>query len=202
MNDDDLDLLLTDARRHAAEPAVVLSRLVAAETAQLNRARPRVQRRWLRVGVLAPVGMGVVALMGAGTLAAYQLSIPPFVSTESGVERVTEPIPVDYTTDAGTVLDCNLWLEFRNVSDAQRANLNAMSTDSMWQGFGQRVYDDLPESHKGTQDGPEPLWSERVDDQVYADALRANPGLTFRGSGDSPSLEGSTTRCDYPGPER
>ena len=202
MNDEDLDVLLDGARQRASEPATALSRLVAVEAAQTHGPRARSWHRRLRVGVLAPAGIGVLALTGAGTLAAYQLSVPPFVSTEPGVERVTDPIPVDYTTDAGTVLDCGLWLEFRNVSDAQRANLDAMATDPMWQGFGQRVYDALPEQNRAVQDGPESLWSERVNEQVYAEALRANPGLTLRGPADGPSLVGATTRCEYPGAER
>jgi hypothetical protein len=152
--------------------------------------------------VLVPVALGLVALTGAGTYAAYQLSIPPYVETGPGVDRVEDPIPVDYTTDAGTVLDCNLYLEFRDVSAAQRARLNAMSKDAVWRGFGQRVYDALPEENRAVQDGPEPLWSERVDERVTAEALRENPGLTFRGPAGSPSLEGSTTRCEYPDADR
>ncbi|MGD9962168.1 MAG: hypothetical protein AB7I40_23210 [Nocardioides sp.] len=202
MNDEDLDVLLGGARQGVSESTAALGRLVAVEAAQTHGPGARSRPRWLRVGVLAPAGIGILALTGAGTLAAYQLSVPPFVSTEPGVERVTDPIPVNYTTDAGTVLECGVWLEFRNVSDAQRANLNAMATDPRWEGFGQRVYDALPEKNRAVQDGPEPLWSERVDDQVYAEALRANPGLAFRGPADGPSLVGSTTRCEYPGAER
>ena len=69
-----------------------------------------------------------VALSAATTYGAYQLSIPPFVETEPGVERVLEPISVDYTTDKGTVLDCDLYVEFTDVTQAQRDALNAMSS--------------------------------------------------------------------------
>lgn len=202
MTDDDLDVLLDGAHQGVSEPAAALGRLVAVEVAQTHCPRPRSRPRWMRVGILAPVGIGILALTGAGTVAAWQLSVPPFVSTEAGVERVTDPIPVNYTTDAGTVLQCGVWLEFRNISDAQRANLNAMATDPMWEGYGQRVYDALPEKNRAAQYGPEPLWSEMVDDQVYTEALRANPGLAFRGPADGPSLVGSTTRCEESGAER
>ena len=202
MHDDDLDLLLDDARRDAAGPSVALSRLAAVEAAQQHYARSTSWRRWLRAGVLVPVGVGFLALTGAGTYAAYQLSIPPYVATEPGVERPKHPIPVDYTTDAGTVLECDLYLEFRDVSAAQRAHLNAMSEDPMWRDLGQRVYDSLPDKNRAVQDGPEPLWADRVDKRVYAEALQGTAGLTFRGPAGSPSLEGSTTRCEYPDADR
>lgn len=202
MHDDDLDVLLEQARTDVAGRSVALSRLVALEAAQQHRTRSTSWRRWLRRGVLVPVGVGALALTGAGTYAAHQLSVPPYVATEPGVERVGDAIQVDYTTDAGTVLDCNLYLEFRDVSPDQRAHLEAMSEDPRWRGLGQRVYDALPRKNRAVQDGPEPLWADRVDKQVYEQALREVPGLVFRGPAGSASLEGSTTRCDYPDADR
>ena len=143
-----------------------------------------------------------MAVLGAGTYAAYQLSIPPFVGLEPGVERVTEPIAVDYRTDAGTVLDCDLYLKFRDVTPEQRLSLNELSKDPMWRGFGQRIYDSLPAKNRAVQDGPEELWTVRVDARVYAEALDSTPGLTFHGPPGSPSLQGSTTRCEYPEGQR
>jgi hypothetical protein len=202
MHDDDLDLLLDATRKDASGLAAALSREVAAEIAAEHRARSTTRRRWLRAGVLVPVGAGVLAVMGAGTYAAYQLSVPPYAATEPGVERVDQPISVGYRTDAGTLLDCDLYLEFRDVTAAQRVSLNALSKDAMWQGFGQRVYGSLPERNRAVQDGPEPLWADHVDKRVYAEALRAVPGLTFHGPAGAPSLEGSTTRCEYPDADR
>ena len=152
--------------------------------------------------MLVPVALGLVALTGAGNYAAYQLSIPPYVETGPGVERVEDPIPVDYTTDAGTALDCNLYLEFRDVSAAQRARLDAMGDDPVWRGFGQRVYDALPDQNRAVQDGPEPLWSERVNERVTAEALRENPGLTFSGPVGSHITSMPPHRTDFHAAER
>ncbi len=202
MHDDDLDLLLDHARRDASTRTVERSRQVAHEIAARHLGKARTGRRWLRAGVLLPVGAGLAAVMGAGTYAASQLSIPPYVATEPGVERVTDPIAVDYRTDAGTVLDCDLYLEFRDVTPAQRLSLNELSKDPEWRGLGQRTYDALPAKNRAVQDGPEELWSDRINETVYAEALRSTPGLTFRGPTGDPSLVGSTTRCDYPEGQR
>jgi hypothetical protein len=198
MQDDELDLLLRHARCDASSVTAERSRQVAYEIASRQHVKATTRRRRLRAGVLVPAGVGFMAVMGAGTYAAYQLSIPPFVATEPGVERVTEPIAVDYRTDAGTVLDCDLYLEFRDVTPEQRLSLNDLSKNPMWRGFGQRTYDSLPTKNRAVQDGPEEVWAARVNEKVYAEALGSTSGLTFRGPTGSPSLVGSTTRCDYP----
>lgn len=202
MHDNDLDILLDDARLDASTSMADRSRQVAKEIVRREQHKTKSWRRWLRGGVIVPVGLGVATVMGAGTYAAYQLSIPPFVSTEPGVERVTEPIAVDYRTDAGTVLACNLYLEFRDVTSEQSLSLNELSKDPMWHGFGQRTYDSLPVKNRGTQNGPEALWSARVNESVYAKVLRSIPGLAFQAPEGTPSLVGSTTRCEYPEGQR
>ena len=202
MNDDDLDRLLADARKDATAPSDALARLIAAEAVEQRTKKSKLSRRWLRRGMLVPVGVGAVALSAATTYGAYQLSIPPFVTTEPGVERVSEPISVDYTTDKGTMLDCDLYVEFSDVTQAQRDALNAMSSNPRWDGFGQRIYDRLPAANRKTQNGPEPLWSERVTEAVYAEALEEIPGLTMRSSDDTASINGATTRCEYPEGQR
>ncbi len=71
---------------------------------------------------------------GSGHLRRLPAVSPTVSATEpAGVERVDQPISVDYRTDAGTVLDCDLYLEFRDVTADQRVSLNALSKDSMWQ---------------------------------------------------------------------
>jgi hypothetical protein len=202
MHDDDLDLLLDHARRDASTITAERSRQVAHEIASRRHVKAATWRRRLRAGVLLPAGVGVMAVVGAGTYAAYQLSVPPYVATEPGVDRVTEPIAFTYRTDAGTALDCALYLEFRDVTRAQRLSLNALSDGPMWRGLGQRTYDSLPAKDRAVQDGPEELWSDRVDEAVYAEALRSIPGLRLRGPSGRPSLLGSTTRCDYPEGQR
>lgn len=202
MNEHELDLLLADARKDATAPSAALARLVAAEAIDHSTGKSKLSSRWLRRGMLLPVGIGAVALSAAATYGVYQLSIPPFVQTGPGIERVSEPISVDYTTDKGTVLECDLYLEFSDVTPAQRDALNAMSSGSKWDGFGQRAYDSLPALHRKTQNGPEPLWSERVTEAVYAEALATIPGLKLRATDDTASIHGATTRCEYPEGQR
>lgn len=202
MNEHDLDLLLGDARKDATGASAALARLVAAEAVDQATEKSKLSRNWPRWRMVVPVGIGAVALSAATTYGAYQLSIPPFVETEPGVERVSEPISVDYTTDQGTVLDCDLYVEFTNVTQAQRDALNAMSSNPRWDGFGQRTYDGLPAANRKTQNGPEPLWSERVTEAVYAQALGSIPGLKLQASDDTASIHGATTRCEYPEGQR
>lgn len=202
MNEHDLDLLLADARKDATAPSAALSRLVAAEAIEQAAENSTPMRGWPRRGILVPVGIGAVALSAATTYGAYQLSIPPFVTTPSGVERVSDPIPVNYTTDAGTVLECDLYLEFADVTQAQREALNALGSSSVWEGFGQSIYDRLPVANRAVQDGPEPLWVERVRVRVYEEALQSIPGLKARAAEGTPRLQGATTRCEYPEGQR
>jgi hypothetical protein len=202
MTEHELDQLLAEAKKQATAPAAAISRLVAAEVVEQATAKPASRRRWLRKGILIPVGIGAVALSGAGTYGAYQLSIPPFVETEPGVERVVDPIALTYTTDAGTVLDCKLYLEFTDVTEAQREALNSLSTNSLWRDFGQKVYEGLPAKSRAIQDGPEPVWSERVSERVYDEGIESAPGLQFQAAEGTPSIHGSTTRCEYPEGQR
>ena len=202
MTDDELDLLLADAKREASAEAAAFSRLVAAETVEQASAKPARRRRWLRKGILVPVGIGVVALSGAGTFGAYQLSIPPFVGLEAGVERVLDPIALTYTTDAGTVLDCKMYLEFTDVTEAQREALNSLSTDPLWRDFGQTVYEGLPAKSRAIQSGPEEVWSARVEQRVFDEAMASAPGLQLRADDGTPSIHGWTISCEYPQGQR
>jgi hypothetical protein len=202
MNEHDLDLLLADARKDATAPSAALARLVATESIAQGTQKVTPTHRWLRRGFLVPVGIGAIALSAATTYGAYQLSIPPFVESEPGVERVAEPISVDYTTDKGTVLACNLYLEFTDVTQAQRDALNGLSESPKWDGFGQRTYDALPAANRATQNGPEALWADRVSEAVYEEAVASIPGLKLRAAAGTPSIHGSTTRCEYPEGQR
>lgn len=202
MTDNDLDALLTEARPQLSEPSAALARLSAKEAFATTAKATAPKRRWRRPGILVPLGIGALALSAATIYGAYQLSFPPFVQTEPGVERVTEPISLDYTTDKGTLLDCDLYIEFTDVTRSQREALNALSGDAKWKGFGQSTYDGLPESNRATQNGPEPLWSDRVSEAVYAEALASIPGLKMHADPGTPSIHGSTTRCGYPEGQR
>ena len=198
MHDEELTALLERAKEHVSPAASTIGGRLAAEVAERELGRRWSPRRWARKGILIPVGMGVLAFSGAGTYAAYQLTIPPYVATEPGVERVSNPVPVNYRTDAGRRIDCLAYLEFRDVTPLQRRQLDALSTDGDWSGYGQRIYDGLPGAHRQAQDGPEPMLADRVDDDLYARALQAAPGVAFRTDDGTPSIVGATIRCTYP----
>jgi hypothetical protein len=198
MHDDELTTLLERAREDVSPAASTIAGRLAADVAVQRLGRRWTSRSLARKGILVPVGIGVLAFSGAGTYAAYQLSIPPYVATEPGLERIREPIPVNYRTDAGRRIDCLAYLEFRDVTAAQRQRLNAMSTTGNWSGYGQRIYDQLPEANRQVQDGPEPMLADRVDADLYARALKAVPGVGFRTGDGTPSIEGATIRCTYP----
>lgn len=198
MYDEELTALMERTREHVSPAASAISSRLATEIAVRRTGRRRSLRRWARKGILVPVGIGVLACAGAGTYAAYQLTIPPYVATEPGVERVSNPVPVNYRTDAGRRIECLAYLEFRDVTPTQRRELNAMSANGDWDGFGQRIYNRLPATNRQVQDGPEQLLSGRVDADLYARALKAAPGVMFRGADGTPSLVGATIRCTYP----
>ncbi|MGZ6772170.1 MAG: hypothetical protein ACXVGA_06530 [Mycobacteriaceae bacterium] len=136
MHDDELEHIFDTTNRPLTTSAVVLAREVASEVAQIGVPRRARHRSW-RIGILAPVGLGLVALTGAGTYAAYQLSVPPFVATDPGVERVAKPVPIEFVTDSGMRVSCGWWAEFKNVTPLQRDQLNAMGTNREWRGYGQ-----------------------------------------------------------------
>lgn len=198
MHDEELTTLLERATKHVSPAASTIAGRLAAEVALQRLGRRWTSRGWAQKGILIPVGIGVLAFSGAGTYAAYQLSIPPYVATEPGVERVSDPIPVNYRTDAGRRIDCLAYLEFRDVTAAQRERLNALSANGDWSGYGQRIYNGLPEANRQVQEGPEPMLADRVDAELYALALKAVPGIGFRTGNGTPSIEGATIRCTYP----
>jgi hypothetical protein len=199
VHDDALDHIFDTTNRPLTASAVVLAREVASEVAQ-NSLQRRPRSRFRRIGILAPVGLGLVALTGAGTYAAYQLSVPPFVETGPGVERVDKPVPIEFVTDSGLRVSCGWWAEFSNVTPFQRDQLNAMANRD-WRGYGQGRYDELPARDRAARNWPGGTFGNRVAKDLAARALAATPGLT-RGSaasGDADSvLTGSTLRCDYP----
>jgi hypothetical protein len=200
VHDDDLELMFDPTHRPLTTSAVVLAREVASEVAQIaGQRRPR--HRFWRIGILAPVGLGLVALTGAGTYAAYQLSVPPFVETGPGVERVDKPVPIEFVTDSGLRVNCSWWAEFRNVTPSQRDQLDAMGANRDWRGYGQGIYDELPVRDRAVRNWPGETFGKRIEEDLASRALAAAPGLT-RGSASSGEensvLTGSTMRCEYP----
>lgn len=194
MEDQELNDLLLQARPSASGDAEVIARQLAGETTSGHRktaGRPR--RRW-RKRLIIPIGVGALALAGAGTVAAYQLSVPPFQTVPQGLERTTDGVPVKYRTDAGTRVSCQAFVEFRDVTDLQRKQVNAMITDTSWSGYGQRMYNQLPTKLRGADHG---AMGEAVLNDLEQRALEAAPGTTLRAN-HGPTITGGAMSCSYP----
>ncbi|MBC9955464.1 hypothetical protein [Yimella sp. cx-51] len=82
MDDSALDQLLLGSRPDVDERALRGAQELADAIARQHRPRPR--RISPRRKIFAALGVGALALTGAGSLAAYQLSIPPFVTIPDG----------------------------------------------------------------------------------------------------------------------
>lgn len=138
--DDALDRLL-DAAAPDVGPA---PRAAAEELARLTRqavddepaARPRRRRRAL----LAAVASAMI-LCGAGTVTAYELSIPPFQSLDPGLFRLRPAIVIDYTISPGVVHRCEAFPEFINLTDTQESAARAWVEDQDWTGYGDMLAD-------------------------------------------------------------
>lgn len=142
ISDDDLDRLLAAAAPRvepepfaAAEQLARLTRQTADEEAAARR--PRRRRRV----VLAAVASAVV-LCGAGTVTAYELSIPPFQSLDPGLFRLRPAIVIDYPIRPGVVHRCEAFPEFINLTDAQEAAARDWADDQDWTGYGDTLADE------------------------------------------------------------
>lgn len=183
MNDEELDQLLLQARPAASPAAQEEARRVAHTMTSPTPARPVRGRRRLAL----PVGVAAAALVaGAGTLTAYQLGVPPFQTLEPGLAR-SHAVPVEWRTDAGTLVSCDAFLEFSDRDPEQRARINTMITDGDWDGYGQRLYDALPAADKDVQTGPGPV-GQVVSRDLQRRALEASAG----------PVSGSAMSCTYP----
>lgn len=140
ISDDDLDRLLDAAAPRvgpepfaAAEELARLSRQAADE--EVAARRPRRRRR-----VLAAVAIAAV-LSGAGTVTAYELSIPPFQSLDPGLFRLRPAIVIDYPIGGGALRRCEAFPEFINLTDAQETTARRWAEDRDWTGYGATLAD-------------------------------------------------------------
>lgn len=205
MDDADLDDLLRQSAptpsAAAKDTAVLLarqSRGAHAGAAPPDRGRPvRRHRRWLVAGVAA----GALTLTGAGTLTAYQLSVPPFQTLERGVGRTATGIPVIYTNSLDRTVKCLAFIEYRNLNASQRAALNQVVTSARWDGYGQRALDalDLPDASPQTQNV---AITGVVEQDLWQAAHTAIPTMVFmqpRQDYDGPVFNGYSMSCANPG---
>lgn len=190
MKDEELDLLLARSAPTPPDEAVRTAVLMARD----STAPRRPPSRWRRFGKIAGVSAGGALLIAAGTTAAYQLSIPPFVTVDAGTVRIGG-IPVEYTNSLGRRVDCLAYMDFRNIDDAQRGKLRGVAKSPEWSGYGDRVLDQLniPEASPEAQ-------NEAIFDVVQSDlvqrARQAVPEMVvFEQESSAPDYHGTALSC-------
>lgn len=173
---------------------VMATRVEALEATLTVPRRPR--RRWVVPWVVG----GVVVLAGAGTTAAYQLSVPPFQTLEQGVERTASGIPVDYINYRDRPVHCEAFIEFTEVTDQQRQQINTLATETDWTGYGQRLVDSIPATERDNIDDESTALSRALDADLVERTLRTVPALDAPDpTADGPRLTGSSLSCTQPG---
>lgn len=173
---------------------VMATRVEALEATLTVPRRPR--RRWVVPWVVG----GVVVLAGAGTTAAYQLSVPPFQTLEQGVERTASGIPVDYINYRDRPVHCEAFIEFTEVTDQQREQINTLATGTDWTGYGQHLLDSIPATERDNIDDESTALSRALNADLTERTLRAVPALDAPDpAAEGPRLTGSSMSCTQPG---
>jgi len=180
--------------RAACDAAVLLARQVGA--AHMG-AIPIARRR--KPGWVAAAAAGCVfALTGAGTLAAHQLGIPPFQTTDPGTERAMRGVSITYTNSLHRQVDCLAFIEYRNLDAAERDRIEQVAGDGRWQGYGQRTLDRL-----GIPDATPEAQNQALTAVVFEDLWQAArsevPGLAYMTQSNGPVFTGSSISCAGPG---
>jgi hypothetical protein len=154
------------------------------------------KKRWVVPWVVG----GAVVLAGAGTTAAYQLSVPPFQTIEQGVERTSVGIPVDYVNYRDRQVRCEAFIEFTEVTDRQRQQINTLVSGTDWTGYGQRLVESIPAAQRVTVDQEAQALSRDIDADLTARTLRAVSGVAAPDpAAKGPRLTGSSMSCTEPG---
>lgn len=196
MDDQEIDALLAAGDRPGSpsvDAAVTdLVRRTRAEVLRTAGARsPR--RRRMAVGVAV---LGAVVLTAGGTLTAAELHVPPFQTLEPGVQRVQEPVPVDYTIDTGKDVHCQAFLEFRNLTGDQLAAARTYVAHHDWSGFGQRAYAAAERRAAHSSDSVESALAAVLDDEFADLAPLAVPGVSVHHRSDEgPTYNGNSMSC-------
>lgn len=199
MSEIDLDELLRGAAPRptldADDTALLLAREVRSESLGVTPLRSRHRSR-LRTAVV--VAAAAVALSAAGTISAYQLSIPPFQTLEDGVERADTAIDVDYTNSLDRKVECLAFIEYRHLDSNQQASIEEVSADDRWDGYGQRVLDQLAISNSSPEAQNEAIIRVLRKD-LWEAASTAVPGMVKMEDSDGPVFNGFSFWCANPG---
>lgn len=162
-------------------------------------ARPRL--RWTRTRTAVVAGAATLAVAAAGTTAAYQLSIPPFMTLEEGSWRTSQGVPVNGVTDAGLAFECLAFVEARHATRAQQAAIEEMVRTTDWGRYGQRQYDALSATDRAAMTtAPGPLAAPVSDDlQSRAADVSGLPLIADRAPAyDEPAIAGAAITCADP----
>lgn len=192
MDDRQLDTLLGRARPEVTSSAEQTARQLA-EFVTAPHAGQRGQagrRRWRRGARLPVAAAAAVLVAGGATVTAYQLGIPPFQTLDAGLAR-SGAVPVEYRTDAGTLVSCQAFLEFREEDARTREAVNTMITEGDWADYGQRMYDALPPADRLVKTAPGPAGEAALEDLKRRALGAALP------AGDT-RITGTSISCTYP----
>lgn len=199
MNDLKFDELLRSSAPTPSRRAGATALLLVDETRGVNPApAPRHQVRRRRRTVLIAAAAAAVALSAGGTFAAYQLSIPPFQTLEKGVDRAHTGIPVTYTNSLGRTVRCQAFIEYRNLDHPQQAAIDRIASSTRWQGYGQRVLDELHIPKASPQAQNEAIVDAALDD-LWQAAHEAVPSMVFMRPSSGPVFNGFAMSCAEPG---
>lgn len=197
MNEDEFDDLVREAApmpsTAATSTAVLLGREAGIEAAGVVPLRPR--PGWQRA---AGVAAAALLLTGAGTVTAYQLSVPPFNTLERGVERVTTPIEVNYMNSLGREVECLAFIEYQNLGHDERAAVEDIAADERWDGYGQRVLDNLRIPNASPEAQNEAI-VEVLRDDLWEATEEAVPGIVRMQDSNGPVFNGFSLSCAGPG---
>jgi hypothetical protein len=181
----------------AGEAAVEL-----AERSRLQIATPASRRRpfWRRPTIAAGVLGGCILLTAGTSLAAYQLSIPPFQTIPAGIQRLTNPVPVDYVSIDGTRMRCLAFAEFQNLSPEQYHRLDHFVAGHDWSGFGARLVQNGPAADARTHAEESDAVTTLLDTALYRQASQIVPGLLLRHTAPGhPTYAGYGESCNEGG---
>jgi hypothetical protein len=194
MDDRELDDMLA-SRGRSTSPQIdaAVAELVVAARAEAARASLRPRRRRWRVGGVA---LGAALVTAGGTLTAAQLDLPPFQGLEPGVQRVQQPIPVDYVIDTRKDVRCEAFLEYRNLTSDQMEAARTYVERRDWSSFGQRAYDTAKRTTTAaTPDAVDRALGDVLDRELAEVARAAVPAASRTAGTDGPAVSGWSMAC-------
>jgi hypothetical protein len=194
IDDDDLDRLLDRAATTPPHNARVDAAVAALLTEVRGHVPPR-RRRGPRLMTVA-VGLAIAGALVAGTtMSAVWLQIPPFQELPEGWSRTTEYIPLEWVSVAGEEERCRVYLELERARPGDIDALDAAIAARDWTGFGQDLYDSLPDAPIGPDGEGEVHIAAVPLIQAFAVSVIPEVGEIGAASDDGPAVGAIATTC-------